>query len=210
MKDLLARTKEVRERKEKLRNVVYADFVQRNYSLKELAVKWNIPMSALYSWSRKEDWPKQREEYTNKFLRESERLKTMPMAVASENANKIVGEKLDIISSIEELLKLKIYAEQRAFLEAKDTPFLKSLLDIINKSKDSIVELVKVRELLTGNPTANVKLTSSERSLRLERIKGYIVKNLSSGNIERLSIESEPENKINSRLTTEQGAEKSA
>jgi hypothetical protein len=184
-----AATRDRRSQKEKLKNVIYADFVQRNYSLKELSVKWNVPISALYGWSRKEQWPEKRQDYTDKFLRESERLKLNPMSVASENAKQIVGEKLDIIGSIEELLKLKIYAEQRAFLEAKDTPFLKSLLEIINKSKDSIVELIKVKQLLTGNPTANVKLSGDERNARLDRIKGYIVKNLRSGDLERLSVE---------------------
>lgn len=133
----------------------------------ELSKKYGVPLSVIRWLSWKYKWGKKRREYYEQTQVQDRNF----------SASMRVERKFNVIESLEKLLELKIDAETRAFLKSKNlSPSdIKTLLAIINKSKDNIGETVKTIRLLQGESTGNLTITDErEREDRISRLRAML------------------------------------
>lgn len=148
--------------------LIKADFVQKRMTFEELVTKYGISSSTLSYHSRKSDWHKKRKTFR----------KQIESGVATKRINKAVEGEITLIERFEKLLKLKLDAEMKVFLDTADIPTKKELMYLVNKSKDSTTEIAKLLELLKGNATERTdQVKPEEKSKRFSRLKEFMTVN---------------------------------
>jgi hypothetical protein len=131
-------------------NDAYKYYVTNDITLKHLSDKFLIPTTVLHYHSVKYNWGKDKKEYYNRVME-----KKVEIQAQQENATKF-----NLIAAIDKIIELKSDSETRALLLGQSEGTIKALTLVLNKSKDSITDLSKLKELLTGNVTDRVGLTN--------------------------------------------------
>ena len=148
--------------------LIEREFIQKRLTFKELSAKYNISIDLLSYHSRRHNWLQRRKKLYEKTTIAIAKQKDIK---AAEVAAK---EELTIVQTFERLLKLKLDAETKVFLNTQDIKTKKELMYLINKSKDSTTEIMKLLELLKGNVTDRVEITEKEKATRYNRLKEFM------------------------------------
>jgi len=120
---------------------IFKDYLSNEYSYRELAEKYNVPFSSLYQLAQRERWTDRKKEVNNKVIQKT----------SESYADKRVSEINNINEGIKYLLP---------FIQGKTKK-----PQSYSTASRSLVELVKIRELLLGNATDIIKAEYEEKRL---------------------------------------------
>ena len=132
--------------------LVKRDFVEHGLSYSQLMKKYEIKGRAtIANHSKKEGWLELREKH-------KQGVELEVIERDDKRKDEKVKEKESLIEALEVLIDLKIGAEKKALLKTVDTQDLKLILSILKSVKTPLPELIRVFELLKGNPDARLAL----------------------------------------------------
>ncbi len=151
--------------------LIEKEFIHKRLTLKELSEKYGASIDLLSYHSRRHNWLKRRKEVYKKVT-----IKLHNELDNKEIRAALKGE-MTLIERFEKLLKLKLDAEMRVFVNTADEKTKKDLMYLVNKSKDSTTEIAKLLELLKGNATERVDLPGKEKVVRYNRLKQFVTAN---------------------------------
>jgi len=145
---------------------IFKDYLSNKYSYRELADKYSVPFSSLYQLAQREGWADRRKETNEKVIQ----------ATSESYGDKRVSEINNINEGIKYLLP---------FLQGKTKK-----PQSYSTASRSLVELVKIRELLLGNATDIIKADFEQKRLiqivhKIEN-KGKKAENIPSNRLQTL------------------------
>jgi len=120
---------------------IFKDYLSNKYSYRELADKYSVPFSSLYQLAQREGWTDRKKETNEKVIQ----------ATSESYGDKRVSEINNINEGIKYLLP---------FIQGKTKK-----PQSYSTASRSLVELVKIRELLLGNATDIIKAEYEEKRL---------------------------------------------
>lgn len=139
--------------------IIEEDYITNPVTMQDLRKKYNISTQAIGYQSVMRNWIEKRKKILDKTC----------LAMHNGILKHSEDDKNNILSQIEKLIKLKSKAEllalQKYFELTDDGKNIlpMEMMKLINKSKDGIVELTKLSELLKGNATDRVDFREDEK-----------------------------------------------
>ena len=137
--------------------IIENEYITMPVTYADLALKFKISQTALGTKAILRKWEVKRKYYLTKTCEKSQ----------EQQIDNKAKEDFNLINTLEELIKQKTKAELTALskyykLVGEDiSP--KDLMTIVNKSKDSASELIKVVELLKGNATDRLDFQDQDK-----------------------------------------------
>ena len=139
--------------------IIENEYITMPVTYNDLSKKYKISQTALGTKAILKQWEVKRKKYLTKTCEKSQ--DSQIKAKAKEDYN--------LIYQLEKLIKMKTQAELDALLryykltDNGNTISPKDLMAIVNKSKDSASELIKVVELLKGNATDRLDFQEQDK-----------------------------------------------
>ena len=145
-------------------SIIRTDYINNPVTYDILSQKYRISPNALSTRSIKEQWEKLRQE----------KLKVTMRKIQDSQVERKANEDFNLLNTVEELIKEKSKAEllalKRYYKLAGDEVLPMDLMKLINKSKDSMAELIKIAELLKGNATDRLDFQEQDTESRNTRL----------------------------------------
>lgn len=144
--------------------IIENDYITNPVTYADLEAKYHITREAVCHRFMKKGILLKRENYINQSK----------MKIEEGNIKTKQEQDYNLINQLEELVKQKTTAEllalKRYYSLAGDSISPKDLMTLINKSKDSNAELIRMIELLKGNATDRVEFDDKEKEARSHRL----------------------------------------
>jgi len=143
--------------------LIEKDFCYKRMRFIDITKKYGISGEMCNYYSKKLGWRKKRDDYLN----------GLASAIHTQQAKEVKAEheeSFDLVKALEKLLELKLTLETKVMFGSLTDDNKKSVMHLINKSKDGVGDLTKTIQLLKGLPTDNVKLTDEESQSRRNRL----------------------------------------
>lgn len=137
--------------------IIENEYIHSPVTYDSLSKKYDINIRAICVRAMKHKW---------EVKRKADIQKTTKIVVDSQ-AHAKAKEDFNLLNTVEELIKEKSKAEllalKRYYHLAGDAVSPMDLMKLINKSKDSCSELIKISELLKGNATDRTEFTDGDK-----------------------------------------------
>ena len=146
--------------------IIENEYATMPVTYNDLSIKYGLSINALSVRGIKDKWEIKRQRFKENACR----------IIQDDKANGIAKDNYDVINELERLRKCKIKAELAAFerifklFEATASINPLQLMQLVNKSKDSITETSKIIELLKGNATDRLDFHEQDTEARNTRL----------------------------------------
>ena len=136
--------------------IIENEYIHSPVTYDNLSKKYSLSINAICVKALKGRWEIKRKDFNNKTCKK----------LQDDQIDSKAKEDFNLLNTVEELIKEKSKAEllalKRYYKLAGDEILPMDLMKLINKSKDSCSELIKIAELLKGNATDRVGFSDDD------------------------------------------------
>ena len=144
--------------------IIENEYIHMPVTYEDISKKYKISPTAIGTKAIDNQWEFKRQKFLTRTCEKSQ----------ERQIDNKAREDFNLLNTIEELIKEKSKAEllalKRYYKLAGDDVLPMDLMKLINKSKDSMAELIKIAELLKGNATDRLDFQEQDTDARNNRL----------------------------------------